>query len=348
MAVVIKDVAREAGLAISTISKYMNGGKVREENQQRIENAIEKLGYRPNEFARGLKGASTHTIGIVVHNFKDVFSAKMVGYIERNLRSQNYSIILTSHEGSREREKESVSFLLEKQVDGIILEPVQGSDTMCEWLLESKKPVLAVDRPLDMKLFDSVTSNTMLGVYEGVEYLISKGHRGIAMLSAGRNETRHMVSGIERLKGFRRGMEDYGLAVRKEWVIKGDFSYESGYKCMKELWCCKEHPTAVVVANYCMCMGMMKAIHELKIEVPKDLSVISVDDMVFTQICNPGLSAIRQPIEEIALKTSEIIIKRINGDYGDFPQNLKLHTKLIERGSVRRVDAMPKGMCMEE
>lgn len=338
MAVVIKDVAQEAGLAISTISKYMNGGRVRQDNKIKIEKAIEKLGYSPNEFARGLRGASTHTIGIVVHNFKDAFSAKLVGDIERNLRTQNYSIILASHEGSRKREKESVKFLFEKQVDGLILEPMHGSDDMCEWLLESKKPVLAVDRPLDAKLFDSVASNTMLGVYEGVEYLIGKGHRRIAMISAGQNETMYMASSIERLKGFKRAMEDYGLAVRKEWLIKGDFSYESGYKCMGQLWRCGEHPTAVVAANYYMCMGMMRAIHELGIEVPGDLSVISVDDMAFMQICSPRLCAIRQPIGEIALKASEIIMKRVRGDYEDFPQNLKLHTKFVERESVRQMD----------
>lgn len=337
MAVVIKDVAREAGLAISTISKYMNGGNVRQDNKLKIEKAIEKLGYSPNEFARGLRGASTHTIGIVVHNFKDAFSAKLVGDIERNLRVRNYSIILTSHEGSREREKESVKFLFEKQVDGLILEPMHGSDDMCEWLLESKKPVLAVDRPLDAKLFDSVASNTMLGVYEGVEYFIGKGHTKIAMLSAGKNETLYMASSIERLKGFKRAMEDYALPVREGWIMKGDFSYESGYECMKQLWRCREHPTAVVAANYYMCMGMMRAIHELDIDVPGELSVISVDDMAYMQICSPRLSVIRQPIEEIALKASEIMIKRVHGDYEDFPQNLKLHTTFVERESVRQI-----------
>ncbi len=336
MAAAIKDVAKKTGLSISTISNFMNGKKVREENRILIEKAIRELGYRPNEFARGLRTAKSYMVGVLIFRMQDVFSAKMAGALERYLGEQGYSMILWSHEGDKSQAGEALDFMMKNQVEGIIAEPIPGEEQLYDRIY-GKIPIVAVDRALDMKKYDSVMSNSMLGVYQGTEYLIQKGHKRIAMLAAGKYDTKGMTSGIERLKGFVRAMEDYELEVRQEWVVEGDFTFQSGYEGMKKLWEQPERPTAVISANYNMCMGMMKAIHELGILVPEELSVLSMDDMIFTEICYPQITAIRQPAEEIAKKTVEIILKRIRGDYSDFPKTLKIHTDFIERESVKEI-----------
>lgn len=312
----------------------MNGVKVREENRLRIEEAIQELGYRPNELARGLRTAKTYTVGIILYRLRDAFSAKIAGNIERYLRKSGYSIILWSHEGDREQAAEAIRFLMKNQVEGLIVEPIPGEEKLFEDYVHGKIPVVSVDRVLDTQKYDSVCANTMLGIYEGTEYLIEMGHKKIGMIAAGLDYTVGMSSGIERTKGFLRAMEDYELEVRKEWIVEGDFSVRSGYEGMMNLWRQEEHPTAVICANYSMCVGMMKALHELKVEVPNVLSVISMDDMIFSEICSPKLTAIRQPVDEIARKTAELILRRIQGDYSDYPKNLKIHTAFMERESV--------------
>ena len=334
MIIGIKDVAKETNLSIATISKYMNGGKVREDNRQKIELAIKKLGYRPNELARGLRGSGTHTIGVMIHNYKAAFSAKLVGEIEKELKKKGYSIILCGHEGLLKSAEEIAEFFLSKQVDGMIIEPISGAEKIFDSFIENKKPIIAVDRPMDMKKYDSVTTNSMLGIYQGVEYLLQKGHKKIGMITGGKRATKNMNTSIERLKGFKRAIEDYDLEIPEKWIVKGDFTLESGYEAMKRLWECEEHPTAVIVGNYYMCVGMMKAIHELGIRIPKELSIISMDNMAFSWICNPKITSICQPVEEIAKATVEVMMKRLEGDYMNFPQTVKLHTYFIERDSV--------------
>lgn len=333
--VMIKDVARKTGLSISTISKYMNGTKVRKENEIRIEAAIQELGYIPNEFARGLRTAKTYTIGVILYRLRDVFSSKIAENIEKCLREKGYSILLWSHEGKAEQAIEALQFMQKLQVEGIIVDPIPGQEGIYEEYVKESIPIVSVDSSIDPKKFDCVSSNTMLGIYESTEYLIQKGHKKIGLIAAGLDSSVGMSSGIDRTKGFLRAMEDYELEVHEEWIVKGDFTYESGYNSMKHLWEQPEHPTAVIVANYGMCVGTMKALHELNVKVPEDLSVVTMDDMIFSELCIPKLTAIRQPVESIAKKTAELILRRIEGDYSDYPQNLKLHTEFIERDSVR-------------
>ena len=331
----IKDVARETGLSISTISKYMNGIKVRKENEERIQAAINELGYQPNEFARGLRTAKTYTIGVLVYRLQNIFSGKIAGNLESYLRKKGYSIVVWSHEGKPDQAIEALRFMREIQVEGLVVEPIPGQEDIYKKYLDESTPVVSVDWPLDTRKYDSISSNTMLGIYESTEYLIEKGHQKIGLIAAGLHDSAGMGSGIDRMKGFLRAMEDYELDVRPEWVVKGDFTYQSGYEGMKYLCQQRERPTAVIVANYGMCVGAVKALHEFCIKVPDEISVVTMDDMLFSELCTPRLTAIRQPVEEISRKTAEILLRRIEGDYSDFPQNLKLHTEFIERESVK-------------
>lgn len=124
----IKDVARETGLSISTISKYMNGIKVRKENEERIQAAINELGYQPNEFARGLRTAKTYTIGVLVYRLQNIFSGKIAGNLESYLRKKGYSIVVWSHEGKPDQAIEALRFMREIQVEGLVVEPIPGQE----------------------------------------------------------------------------------------------------------------------------------------------------------------------------------------------------------------------------
>ncbi len=343
MAVTIKDVAKQTNLAISTISKYMNGGKVRPENQKLIEEAIRKLGYRPNDNARGLRNAKTYTIGVLIDSLGSQYFAKITQMIEKILKKEGYSILVCCHKDNGAAAKKAIEFLVSKQVDGIIIEPVAGDEDYAVPILHSKIPFVVIDRALGRIKTDRVMSNSTFGAYQATEYLIQKGHKKIAIITGTSQKNPGLLAAEERYRGYLRAMEDYELTLQKEYILEGDFKFESGYGCMQKLWKLKKHPTAVFVSNYNMCLGAMTAIHNMKISIPEELSFITFDDLEFSMVSNPALTAIRQPMEKIAEKAVELLLRRTDGDYTDYPQYIKLHTELVERDSVARHGNVIKG-----
>lgn len=335
MAVTISDVAKEANVAASTISKYMNGGSVRKRNKEAIEKAIHKLGYHPNTAARGLRSSRTYTIGLVTDTLENQYFAKITGQIERCLKERGYTVFFCCHRNSPEKAQKAVETLVGKQVDGILLISIAGGEACIHIAREAKIPIVSLDREVRGEAVDYVMSNSASGVYEAVEYLIQKGHERIGILTGRSLTNAGLFVAEERFRGYIRAMEDYNLPIDRELVSEGDFSFESGYRCMMELWNRKARPTAVFVCNYNMCLGAITAIHNLKIKIPEELSFATFDDLEFSVMTQPGLTAVRQKVEEISKCAVELILKRINGDYSDYPRKLKIKTVFKERESVK-------------
>jgi Transcriptional regulators len=337
MAVTIKDVAKTTNLAISTISKYMNGGNVRPENQKLIERAIRQLGYRPNDNARGLRNSKTYTIGVLIDTLGSQYFAKITQMMEKILKKEGYSILVCCHKDNVAAARKAIEFLASKQVDGIIIEPVASVEDYAAPIHFNKIPVVAIDRSLSGVECDRVMSNSTFGAYLATEYLIQNNHKRIGIISGTSEKNLGLLAAKERLRGYLRAMEDYELPISDEYIMQGDFKFKSGYQCMQRLWRMKKRPSAVFVSNYNMCLGAMTAVHNMKISIPEELSFITFDDLEFSVISNPKLTAIRQPMEKIAEKAVELILKRIDGDYGDYPQNIKLLTELVVRDSVMKL-----------
>lgn len=336
MAITIKDVAKETNLAMSTISKYINGGNVRKKNQVLIEDAIRKLGYQPNVAARALRGQKNYTIGLITDTLESQFYAKTFGLIEKCLRDKGYSVMLCCHHNNAKKACAAVEFLMQKQVDGIMLVAIQGAEDCIRIAKEAKVPIVLLNQDVRQEEADRVMSNAATGVYEVIEYLIQKGHKRIGIINGMNCKWGEMVA-QERMTGYVRALEDYSLPFEKELVINGDFSFMSGYQCMMELWKRPAHPTAVFVCNYDMCMGAITAICTMRIRIPEDLSFATFDDLEFSMFTKPELTATGQQIDKIAEYAVEILIKRIKGDYTDFPQKIKVRTVFTERNSVKSI-----------
>lgn len=337
MAVTINDVAREANVAASTISKYMNGGSVRKKNKESIEKAIRKLGYLPNTAARGLRSSRTYTIGLVTDTLENQYFAKITGQIERSLKERGYSVFFCCHRNSPEKAQKAVETLVGKQVDGILLISIVGAEACIRIAKEAKIPIVSLDREVRGEDVDYVMSNSASGVYEATEYLIQKGHERIGIITGRSLTNAGLIVAEERFRGYIRAMEDYNLAIDGELIAEGDFSFDSGYRCMMELWNKKSRPTAVFVCNYNMCLGAITAIHNLKIKIPDELSFATFDDLEFSVMTQPGLTSVRQKVDEISKGAIDLILKRIDGDYSDCPKKLKVKTVFKERGSVKDI-----------
>ncbi|MET3742669.1 LacI family DNA-binding transcriptional regulator [Faecalicatena orotica] len=336
MAVTIKDVARETNLAISTISKYMNGGNVRGKNRKLIEEAVQRLGYRPNNAARGLRSSRSFLVGLILDGLDNQFFSPIASQITERLNEQGYHVIVCCHRDSIKKARKSVDFMLENQVDGMILLPLSSDEDYLESARINRVPVVTLDR-LEMPDFDMVGSNAAVGSYNAVEYLIQQGHRKIAVLSGTDKKTGGLKAGQERLKGYKRALEDYMIPLKEEYIASGDFSFSSGYEGMKRIWQLKDRPTAIFISNYNMTLGAVTLLHNLGIAIPEELSLVSFDDLEFSELCQPNLTAVRQPAEEIAKESVDLLLKRMQGDYTNFPEYRKLPAKLFIRDSVRAI-----------
>lgn len=324
----IKDVAARAGVSTATVSRVLNGERVKQETKERVLAAIEALGYRPNLVARSLKTQKTQIIGFVVPDFGSFFM-RVAEAVEEILNSYGYSLIVCNSNEDLSREKERVQMLVERQVDGLLVVPTSSSS---EHLLEAQKkgiPVALVDRLVKDMQVDCVLVDNVNGAYQAVEHLVTMGYRRIGVIN-GRLE---VTTGEERYRGYLRVFEDYNLPIVEELIRTGDFSSQSGYILVKELMALPHPPQAVFIANCYMTMGAMLAISELGIRVPEDLAIVAFDDMELYRIATPPLTVVVQPMEEIGKTAAHLIYKRVSGDNSDFPQMYRLKPELVVRGS---------------
>ncbi len=335
MAATIKDISKMTGLSIATISKYLNGGNVLEQNRKAIEEAIEQLDFTVNEFARSLKTSKSRTIGILIPNLSNTFSTNLIAQAEDMLRNQGYSVIISSCKNDVRLEKECTRFLISKMVDGIISIPVSSDGSFIEIAQSKNVPIVLVDRYTKPLLCDCVIINNHEAAREATQYLINNGHRRIAFLGG----DEQLYTSLERYNGYLQALQDSDITLDEKLCAFGDLAMESGYNLAKQLLLRKDPPTAIFVAQYRMTLGAIMAINELGVRIPEDVSVIGFDNLEQTQIVNPPLTLVSQPLHEIARCAVDMLLRRVENreDAGRPPQLIKLATQLYVRGSVRAV-----------
>ena len=333
IAATIKDVAKHTGLSIATISKYINGGNVLDNNKILIDQAIKELGFKVNEIARGLKTNRTMTIGVLIPDLRNIFCTTIVSNIENILIQNGYSTIICDCKQSPALEKEKLEFLVNKMVDGIITMPIGSNARSIRALADKNLPVVLIDRAIREVDCDTVLVDNLNASYNAVEQLIIKGHKRIGIICGPGD----IFTAEERLKGYIRVHEDYSMSVDKSLVKKGDYEVESGYRLFNELLDSENRPTAVFVTNYEMTLGAVMAINERNVKVPEELSFIGFDNLMMAKIVKPALSIVVQPMEQIGETAANILLRRLKGDMGNFPAMFRLKTELILRDSVREL-----------
>lgn len=326
----IKDVAKYSGLSIATISKYINGGNVLEENRQIIQEAIDKLGYKRNEMARGLKTNKTMSIGILIPSLENIFFTTIISIIEDTLLEKGYGMIVCDYKENPDLEQKKLEFLINKNVDGVIMVSYSGNHEYIKELIDKKIPVILLDRMVRNLECDVVLADNLNASYQAVEELISRKHKRVGIICGPQNT----YTADERKKGYIRVHQDYHLEVDEALIYNGDYSVESGYKALKDLLNTEEPPTAIFVTNYEMTIGTIMAINDLGVQMPNDLSLIGFDNIQLAKIVKPSLSIVEQPIKDIGKIAAETILKRLHNDYDDFPVVYRLKTKVYIKDSV--------------
>jgi len=329
----IKDVSKYTGLSIATISKYINGGNVRPQNKELLDEAIKALDFRVNEMARGLKTSRTKTIGILIPDLQQVFSTNIISNVENILIKHGYSTIICDYKEDAQLQKEKLQFLLNKMVDGIIIMPMGTEIDLIKKVMDEGVVVVLIDRILKDLECDVVLADNLNASYDAVEQLIIRGHKRIGIVGGPDD----IFTSQERLKGYCRVHEDYSIDVSQELIKKGDYKVDSGYQLLNELMDLKQPPTAIFVTNYEMTLGTIMAINERNIIIPDELSLIGFDNLQLARVIKPPLSMVLQPMKKIGEISAEILLKRLSGDMSSFPSIFRLKAEVLIKDSVVKI-----------
>ena len=329
----IKDVARLTGLSISTISKYINGGNVLEENRALIEHAIQTLDYKVNQAARSLKTSKTMTVGALLPSLSVSFFSDLFSMIEDRLGKEGYSLIVCSYNNDPDQELDKLKFLVSKQVDGILFVPERVNVEQVNAIKEiytHKVPLELLDRWISGLEYDRILVDNSGISYAAVEHLLVNRHRRIGIMMGPSD----ISTGYERTLGYQRVLADYSIPLDSSLMLMGDYSYESGYRLFCEFMDMSEPPTAIFVTNYDMTLGAVTAAYERKLKIPQDISFIGFDEIRLTKMFSPPLSIVIQPMELIAEQTVATLVQRMREDYASFPQMMRLKAELLLHESV--------------
>ncbi len=335
----IKEVAKKAGVSISTVSNVMNETKpVSEDLKARVNEAIEALQYEVNPVGRGLKSNKTNQIGVIVPSFNQVyFPAVLQGIHEAGLQ-YGYTIVVFETNGDVEQEKEHIRFLQHSWTDGIILASYANKENVSDRkyirsLVDSgnrkkKIPVVVLESMLDPGL-DCVMIDNVHAAETAVDHLISLGHTSIAHITA----PLKFQIGALRLAGYKKTMERHGLMVQSDLISEGDYTPISGYHSMKKILEKGKLFTAVFAGNDQMGIGALRALLDAGKRVPEDVAVIGIDNNFPSTLVSPSLSSVNLPKFELGYQAMELLYRRIEDPELE-AMAITLETELIVRKST--------------
>ncbi|MGD6844933.1 LacI family DNA-binding transcriptional regulator [Bacillus infantis] len=327
----IKDVAKLAGVAVSTASYALNNSsKISIETKQRVEEAARELNYQKNGLASDLKKDKTNTIALILSDLSGPYYSELIKGVQDFATSNGYDLIACSSIGGAN--STAVKFLKEKRVDGAIILAHNISDQIA---LESARdcfPLVVLDRKLPNDNIFHVEVDNEQGGFMATTHLIDSGHKTIAYVSGPSNS----LDNNKRFAGYMKALKEHGIGFQSKWKIPGDFTREGGYRATKLLIAQQDLPQAIFYANDEMAIGGLQALQENQLKVPDDISVIGFDDIQISEYVSPPLTTIAQPKYEAGALAVQLILQVLEG--GKVSSFFSLPTKLVERQSVKHAD----------
>jgi LacI family transcriptional regulator len=328
----MKEVARAAEVSVATVSHVINGTRfVSPELAGRVHKAMGALGYTPDATARSLRVRRTQTIGLVIPDNSNPFFAELARRIEEAGFDAGYTTILGNSGERPERERQYVSTLLSKRVDGLIIAPFRAVDDALKRLLDKAAiPIVVIDRDEALDAADAVLHDDAGGGRLAAEHLLALGHREIACVAG----PPHHGPGPGRLDGFLDALRDAGITLGEDAIVAADYHFDGGRQAASELLARDRRFTAVFAANDLMAAGTIRELLGQGLTVPGDVSVIGFDDAPLAEMTAPALTTVRQPLQQMAETAVSLLLARLdetaNGERG---RHL-LATSLVVRDST--------------
>ncbi len=330
------DVAKRAGVSFMTVSRVINNkNNVKEATRKKVLKAIKELGYYPNVLGRGLNINKTETIGILIplcsHLFSTQYYTELLRGVEQYCAESGFGILFYP----RREESGDIDYqrlFQERRVDGLLIIAPPLKDLQLLTLIKKKIPFVVIDGRGSggkNKRVVYIDADNIGGASKAVEYLIKRGHKKIAHISG----WLYVVNGKDRLYAYKNTLKKYKIPVKNEYIVKGDFTEISGYNAMKNLLKLKDRPTAVFAANDLMAIGAIKAIKEIGLSVPEEISIVGFDDIPLASYTIPPLTTVRQPAFQMGYEAAKNLIEMIKSQRTETKSKI-MKTALIVRNST--------------
>jgi len=327
----IKDVARAAGVSVTTVSHVFNETRpVAAETRARVRAAIDALGYAPSTLARALKGERTGTIGMLATSSTNPFFAEVISGVEERCFELGYSLILCNTGEDRERMKAQLTTMLQKRIDGlVVMSQNVDAEIFNDLSYLRGLPMVAIDTD-GLDDISVVNDDSEIGGALAATYLVQRGFRRIAVLAAPENHQR----GRRRLAGFAASLESQGVRLDPTLIYSTDLTLGSGDRAMRALLAAQpEPPEAIFCMNDLVAVGAIHAARESGLRIPDDISVIGYDDIEMAAFVEPPLTTIHQPTLDIGRTGAQRLIELVEGAPPS-SETVSLPPRLIERRSV--------------
>ena len=310
MNITIYDVAREANVSMATVSRVVNGNpNVKPATRKKVNEVIERLGYRPNAVARGLASKKTTTVGVIIPDISSIFYAELARGIEDIATMYKYNIFLSNSDANQDKELHLIQTMLGKQVDGVVFMSSNITDEHIEELQKSPVPVVLAGTVEDTEQIPSVNIDYKQAVQDAVAFFKENGHERIAVVTGPATDA---ITMKKILPGYREALEAAGLSFNENYVVETDSSYDSGIEALNQLADLSERPTAIYVCSDEAALGIIHAADDRGIKIPKELEVISSDNTRLSLMVRPRLTTIVQPLYDIGAVSMRLLTKLMN------------------------------------
>jgi DNA-binding LacI/PurR family transcriptional regulator len=328
----MRDVAKLAGVSQSTVSRVLTASStlisISDDTTRKVLDAVDQLGYRPNQTARSLRGLKTNMIAVMIADITNPMYHSIVRTIQGIARKRNYDILIANTDHIYANEMHFCEAIIRRPVDGVLMVPyLLTSSDLDKLMALTAIPLVVLAWPKIYPNIDSVSADDEKATNETVKWLIEqKGHQRIGYIGVSRS----FPPGERRRNGFLTAMKEAGLSVPDEYIQQGDFSIASGQTAMRELLKLPCPPTAVLACNDLMAIGALDTAQDMHFGVPNDVAIIGFDNIPETSIIRPRLSTIAQYPVDMAQQLAKLLFDRIDGYKGPI-RTVEVPCQLIER-----------------
>ncbi|MEQ6378396.1 LacI family DNA-binding transcriptional regulator [Bacillaceae bacterium S4-13-56] len=324
----IQQVAQKAGVSVATVSRVLNNiGAVTPETRLKVENAIKELNYEPSMLGRNLRNSESRLLLVLIPSISNPFYTEIINGIENIAIQNHYNILLCQTDSNPQRENIYFNMVKNKLADGVIsMDPTVNMVKLNE--LAEKFPVILCSEYEEGGTIPYVTIDSELAAYHAVKHLIKLGNKKIAMI----NSDEKFLYARQRRKGYERALEEFGLPIRKEWIYNtSQPDFENGVHAMRMLLQTDEKPTGIFVVSDTLAIGVIKEMNTCGLKAPDDIAIVGFDNINFSNMTNPTLTTVAQPMYKMGTTAAKMLINRIKGYK---VENMVLDYELIIRQST--------------
>ncbi|MFC0560526.1 LacI family DNA-binding transcriptional regulator [Halalkalibacter alkalisediminis] len=334
----IKDIAKVAGVSVTTVSRALNGyDDVNEKTRARIKSVAEELNYSPNAVARSLVKSKTETIGLLVSELslsgaKDMFTYEIMCGINDSSSNKGFDLILFSTNSAKQKAKSYSQLCRERQVEGVIMQGVKIDDPYLIEVIDSNIPCVLIDVEIEGENVGYVSTDNVFGAQIAVKHLTNLGHRNIAIMNG---HDQALVS-QRRLTGYKKQLEEASIPFQENYVLNGNFNEQQAEEMAYSFFQERPEVTAIFCASDLMALGVMSAAKRLGLKVPDELSIVGYDNITLAQYVQPQLTTVDQDKYQMGYKAAKLLIDMLEGNKTN--RKVILDNQLI----IRETTAEPK------